>query len=231
MSNYVKTTDFASKDALPHGNTLKQLKGVELGTEFDAIATMSGTKEDKTNKGVASGYCDLDASVLIPVARIPSLPASIITSGAFSSGQIPSLDASKITTGAFGAARLGSGTPTSGNWLRGDGAWVALATVATSGAYTDLSGRPSLGTVAALNTDANTNHFLRGDGSFTTVGTGAITGLATSATTDTTNAANISSGTIPNGRLPNVFAGPGVTIQSDPGGTPTGTFGQVFFYY
>ncbi len=28
--------------------------------------------EDKANKGVASGYCELDASVLIPLARIPT---------------------------------------------------------------------------------------------------------------------------------------------------------------
>lgn len=41
----------------------------------------------------------------------------------------------------------------------------------------------------------------------------------------------ITSGTIANARLPNVFAGPGVTIQSDPGTTPSGTFGDVFAYY
>ncbi len=45
-------------------------------------------------------------------------------------------------------------------------------------------------------------------------------------------ASQIGSGTIANARLPNVFAGPGVTIASDPGGTPSGgTFGQVVAYY
>src|SRR6478736_2057561 len=62
MSNYVKIVDYAAKDALSSGNAAKALKGTELGAEFDAIATMSATKEDTANKNAASGYTGQNAS-------------------------------------------------------------------------------------------------------------------------------------------------------------------------
>ena len=44
MTNYTKTTDFAAKDALPSGNSAKIVKGSEIDTEFNNIATASATK-------------------------------------------------------------------------------------------------------------------------------------------------------------------------------------------
>ena len=46
MSNYTKATNFATKDALSSGNPLKIVKGTEINTEFDAIATAIATKAD-----------------------------------------------------------------------------------------------------------------------------------------------------------------------------------------
>lgn len=46
MSNYVKITDFASKDALATGNPLKLIKGTEINEELSAIQTAVGTKAD-----------------------------------------------------------------------------------------------------------------------------------------------------------------------------------------
>ena len=46
MSNYVKSTDFASKDALASGNAAKIVKGTEIDTEFNNIATAVATKAD-----------------------------------------------------------------------------------------------------------------------------------------------------------------------------------------
>ena len=46
MSNYVKATDFASKDALTTGDPAKKVKGTEINTEFNAIATAVATKAD-----------------------------------------------------------------------------------------------------------------------------------------------------------------------------------------
>ena len=44
MSNYVKTTDFASKDTLASGNPLKTIKGTEFDVEFNNLVIASATK-------------------------------------------------------------------------------------------------------------------------------------------------------------------------------------------
>lgn len=46
MSNYTKTTNFATKDSLPSGNAAKIVRGTEIDTEFNNIATASATKAD-----------------------------------------------------------------------------------------------------------------------------------------------------------------------------------------
>lgn len=46
MSNYTKSTDFASKDDLPSGNPAKIVKGSEIDTEFTAVATAIATKSN-----------------------------------------------------------------------------------------------------------------------------------------------------------------------------------------
>ena len=46
MSDYTKTTDFAAKDALTSGNANKVIKGTEIDTEFNNLATAIATKYD-----------------------------------------------------------------------------------------------------------------------------------------------------------------------------------------
>lgn len=46
MSNYVKSTNFATKDTLPSGDSNKIVKGTEIDTEFNNIATAVSTKAD-----------------------------------------------------------------------------------------------------------------------------------------------------------------------------------------
>jgi len=54
MTNYTKTTDFAAKDSLPSGNAAKIVKGSEIDTEFNNIATASATKAN-ANDAVLTG--------------------------------------------------------------------------------------------------------------------------------------------------------------------------------
>jgi len=46
MSDYTKSTNFASKDNLSSGNANKIVKGTEIDTEFNNIATAIATKQD-----------------------------------------------------------------------------------------------------------------------------------------------------------------------------------------
>ena len=46
MSNYVKATNFATKDTLPTGDANKIVKGTEIDNEFNAIAGSISSKSD-----------------------------------------------------------------------------------------------------------------------------------------------------------------------------------------
>ena len=49
MSNYTKTTNFATKDSLPSGNAAKIVRGTEIDPEFNNIATASATKANSAD--------------------------------------------------------------------------------------------------------------------------------------------------------------------------------------
>ena len=49
MSNYTKTTNFATKDSLPSGNPAKIVKGAEIDTEFNNIQIASATKANSAD--------------------------------------------------------------------------------------------------------------------------------------------------------------------------------------
>ena len=51
MSNYTKTVNFAAKDALTTGDANKVVKGTEIDTEFNNIATAIATKADSSGGG------------------------------------------------------------------------------------------------------------------------------------------------------------------------------------
>ena len=54
MSNYVKATNFAVKDSLSTGNPAKIIKGTEIDTEYNAIASAISSKAD-TNSPTFTG--------------------------------------------------------------------------------------------------------------------------------------------------------------------------------
>lgn len=71
MANYTKSTDFAVKDTLPTGNPAKIVKGAEINSEFDAIATALATKADANGTGRFVGG---DGAVNAPAFSFASDP-------------------------------------------------------------------------------------------------------------------------------------------------------------
>ena len=52
MSNYTKSTNFATKDGLTSGNPSKIIKGTEINTEYDNIASAISSKADSNNSAL-----------------------------------------------------------------------------------------------------------------------------------------------------------------------------------
>lgn len=77
MSNYTKSTNFAAKDNLLHGNPAKVVKGTEINTEFDNIATAIASKAD----GTFTNFAFVEAAGVLYIQFSGTSVASIDGSG------------------------------------------------------------------------------------------------------------------------------------------------------
>jgi hypothetical protein len=64
MSNYTKSTDFASKDTLSSGDSAKIVRGTEIDAEFEAIETAVNSKINVTDIGSTVQAYDADLTTL-----------------------------------------------------------------------------------------------------------------------------------------------------------------------
>lgn len=105
MSNYTKSTDFASKDSLPSGNAAKIVKGTEIDTEFNNIATAIATKADLASPA-------LSGTPTAPTASYPSNTTQIATT-AYVTSAVTAMSSGLSDPGSNGmVVRTSSGTTT-----------------------------------------------------------------------------------------------------------------------
>ena len=74
---------------------------------MSAITGLVAALAGKSDTGHIHSGADITSGT-VPLARLPSLPASQTNSGTFDAARIPALDASKVSTGAFDPARIPS---------------------------------------------------------------------------------------------------------------------------
>ena len=86
MSNYTKTVNFATKDGLTTGDANKVVKGTEIDTEFNNIATAVATKYDSSSTLPLSPVSGTLAVANGGTGSSSGVPASIVQAGTFSSG-------------------------------------------------------------------------------------------------------------------------------------------------
>jgi hypothetical protein len=120
MSNYVKSTDFAAKDALASGNAAKIVKGTEIDTEFNNIATAVATKADLASP-TFTGTPTLPTGT-IAVTQSTSDDSTKLATTAFVQDVIGAVKESLFPVGAIYTAVVSTNPGT----LLGVGTWTAF---------------------------------------------------------------------------------------------------------
>ena len=215
MSNYTKSTNFATKDALSSGDPLKIVKGTEIDTEFNNIATAVATKADLASPtftgtvtlpsgavGVTQSFGDNDTS-LATTAFVQAAMAALFPVGAIYTAVVSTNPGTLLGFGtwtAFGAGRTLVGLD-AGNAL--------FDTAEETGGSADAITVSHTHTATSTSTVTDSGHIHTtlgyGSGTSATYGNGggvvattnstasAVTGVTVA--TSTTNASTGSSGT------------------------------------
>lgn len=108
MSNYTKSTNFASKDSLASGNPLKIVKGTEIDTEFNNIATAVATKADLVSPAFTG-------TPTAPTATAGTVSTQIATTAFAAQAAYP-----------VGSIYMNASSSTNPATLFGFGTWVAF---------------------------------------------------------------------------------------------------------
>jgi hypothetical protein len=115
LSNYVQSTNFATKDALPSGDPLKIVKGTEINTEFNNISVAIATKADLASP-------TFTGTPAAPTASAGTNSTQIATT-AYADAAIA---AAKQALYPVGSIYINAGVTTNPATLLGFGTWTAF---------------------------------------------------------------------------------------------------------
>ncbi len=248
MSNYVKATNFAVKDGLSTGNPAKIIKGTEIDTEYNAIASAISSKSDinsPTFTGTPAGptasfgtnTTQLASTAFVQSAIAPLLPAGSILLWSGSQASIPSgwvlCDGNNSTPDLRGRFVIGAGsiaasaTGTAGASVTGDISGTTLTVSAvTFGtlAVNDIVSHSSIlqtATISGLGTGTGNT------GTYTLTYTGSTSSFTGSISGTTLTVTAVASGTIITDQ---VLTGGSVTAGTKIVNQLTGTTGGIGTY-
>jgi hypothetical protein len=109
MSDYTKSTDFATKDNLTSGNPLKIVKGTEIDTEFNNIQTAIATKLDSSSapSGTIVGTTDTQT---LTNKTLTNPTVNNYTEGVVAIGTVTSSNTLSLTNGTVQTVTLTAST-------------------------------------------------------------------------------------------------------------------------
>lgn len=140
MSNYVKATNFATKDTLPTGDSNKIIKGTEIDNEYNAIAGAISSKADLASPsltGTPTAPTATAGSNTTQIANTAYVKVAVETAtGLLGTMSTQNKGAVDIEGGTIDATVIGGGTAAAGTFTTATATTVALGsgwTVTVSG--------------------------------------------------------------------------------------------------
>jgi hypothetical protein len=197
MSNYTKSTNFATKDNLSPGNPLKIVKGTEIDTEFNNIQTAVATKTDNASANITggsiTGITDLaiadggtgastaaDARTNLGLGTIATQAASSV---AITGGSVTGITDIAVADG-------GTGASTAANARTNLGLVIGTDVLAPTGSAANLTSFPTFnqnttGNAATVTTNANLTGAVTSVGNATSLGSFSSANLLAALTDET----------------------------------------------